>query len=116
MLRNTIVGKIARGLVKVMQSMVKPEQPNQICCSQDDLEDYLQNVVLPGKVASSEKFKAPANRPSGVLNTTEDPVRGYEPRGTLSQHKPKFARIPTKYLVDTQETWSLDKSPSARTT
>jgi hypothetical protein len=115
MLRNTIVGKIARGLVSMMQKMVKPEQPNQICITKDDLDTYLDEIVLPPKVASPQKFKPRPNVPVCGLNTTTAPKPGYEPRGSLSQIAPTFKRIPTQFLVD-QDGSFLDKSPSARTT
>jgi hypothetical protein len=115
MLRNTIVGRLLRGLVKVMQGIVQPEQPNRICTSVDELDEYLEEVVLPAKVASADKFKARPNVPVQGLNTTMSPVPGYVPRGTLSTAAPFFKRIPTQFLVDSSEPMSLgEKSPSTR--
>jgi hypothetical protein len=115
-LRNTIVGKISRGLVKLIQSLVKPQQPNQICIDTNQLHEYLRTVTLPASIASTAKFKARPNVSVGGLNTTDRPQPGYMPRGTLSQAAPMFKRIPTQFLVaDSAETCSVEKSPSAGT-
>merc|ERR1719387_2560738 len=91
-LRNTFVGKIARGMVLMIQKIVKPEQPNQICINEDQLNEYLRDVAIPASVASEKKFLARPNIPPHNLNTTMRPKEGYVPRGTLrsSQEAPMF--------------------------
>jgi hypothetical protein len=97
MLRNNIIGKIARGLVKIINKMVQPQQPNQICCSLAEVDEYFATVTLPASVASTKKFTETVkpNAPVRGLNQTLGPVPGYVPRGSFSQETPKHESCST---------------------
>jgi hypothetical protein len=93
---------------------VKPEQPNQICVNEDQLLEYLREVVIPQHIVTKSFAARPNVAPMG-LNTTKRAVEGYVPRGTLREDAPAFKRIPTQFLAD-GDSFLNEKSPSTRTT
>ena len=75
LLRNTIVGKITRGLVKLINRLLNPPQPNQICISLAEIEEFFAGAAVSTRTFTETP---PPNAPVRGLNQTSGPIPGKE--------------------------------------